>query len=282
MAKPAICSVCATAAVPAGHPGSGVVEVILWCLGLLPGFIYSIWRRTSTVLQCPTCSHKDTLVPLSSPLGQQLQARSASSTGAATSGKSLNLVPTPELLVSLWPSLFGLGNPSGFGHEHYSGLAAMALAVVALELRREGAITIKYASDGKRDKATIDFGTIPSDLGEVATQLLSSPQAKPGVQLDRFLEGLRPGQRSPIGFMTMVWQSGVARGFYTVTTRGAGRNKVFTPVASARSGADAAAQELANRYKSVDESEPELAAELRSAASRALPIPRKTEFEPDD
>ena len=42
--------------------GSGWIEVILWLCYIVPGLIYSIWRRSGEQSICPTCK-KETLIP---------------------------------------------------------------------------------------------------------------------------------------------------------------------------------------------------------------------------
>ncbi len=42
--------------------GRGWIEVILWLCYLIPGLIYSIWRRSGTPSVCPSCE-KETLIP---------------------------------------------------------------------------------------------------------------------------------------------------------------------------------------------------------------------------
>jgi hypothetical protein len=56
--------------------GSFLMEVVLWLCFLVPGLIYSVWRLTSKRDVCTACGSEN-LVPLSSPLGQQV----ASATG---------------------------------------------------------------------------------------------------------------------------------------------------------------------------------------------------------
>lgn len=51
--------------------GSLLIEIILWCCFVLPGLIYSIWRRTSEAKLCRVCGHPS-LVPADSPLGTNL------------------------------------------------------------------------------------------------------------------------------------------------------------------------------------------------------------------
>jgi len=55
--------------------GSFAMEVLLWLLFLLPGFIYSIWRLTTRANNvCPKCSHPN-MIPADTPIGQELIAK---------------------------------------------------------------------------------------------------------------------------------------------------------------------------------------------------------------
>lgn len=38
--------------------GSIGVEILLWCLFLIPGLIYSIWRSFSRYTGCPKCGYR--------------------------------------------------------------------------------------------------------------------------------------------------------------------------------------------------------------------------------
>src|SRR3982750_2071055 len=49
--------------------GSLGVEVILWLCFLLPGLIYSVWRRSTQHEGCPKCGHT-ALIPRASPMAQ--------------------------------------------------------------------------------------------------------------------------------------------------------------------------------------------------------------------
>lgn len=55
--------------------GSCLIEIILWVVGiplfLLPGIIYSIWRRTDRDRICSKCG-SPALVPVVSPKGQNI------------------------------------------------------------------------------------------------------------------------------------------------------------------------------------------------------------------
>ncbi len=51
--------------------GSMAMEIVLWLLFLIPGFIYSMWRLTSKQKVCPKCQHPN-MIPLDSPRGQKL------------------------------------------------------------------------------------------------------------------------------------------------------------------------------------------------------------------
>lgn len=60
--------------------GSILLEVVLWCMGLVPGLIYSIWRLTTKAKVCRQCGGGP-LVPLDSPAGRRVVAQSAGSSG---------------------------------------------------------------------------------------------------------------------------------------------------------------------------------------------------------
>lgn len=40
-------------------PGYFLIELILWCIFLIPGLIYSIWRLCSRHSVCPKCGWKN-------------------------------------------------------------------------------------------------------------------------------------------------------------------------------------------------------------------------------
>ncbi len=54
--------------------GDGVLEVLLWLVLLMPGFIYSLWRANSKRWVCAFCA-ADALVPRNSPRGRALEAQ---------------------------------------------------------------------------------------------------------------------------------------------------------------------------------------------------------------
>jgi hypothetical protein len=61
------CMTCGIDAVPAEeNKGNGLIEIILWICFILPGLIYSIWRRTNVVEICPSCGARP-MVPFASP-----------------------------------------------------------------------------------------------------------------------------------------------------------------------------------------------------------------------
>ncbi|MFX1487416.1 MAG: hypothetical protein ACFFBS_10055 [Promethearchaeota archaeon] len=53
--------------------GKTSVEVILWLFFLVPGLVYSIWRRTGRYYGCPECGNPG-MVPIGSHLGKHLLA----------------------------------------------------------------------------------------------------------------------------------------------------------------------------------------------------------------
>ena len=71
-----ICTHCHTRVTPEVHtPGSGGLELLAWIVFLVPGLLYSLWRRNARTLICPVC-HAPNPIPLASPAGQQLIAQS--------------------------------------------------------------------------------------------------------------------------------------------------------------------------------------------------------------
>lgn len=50
------------------------IEIILWCLMILPGMIYTIWRLTTRRKYCSKCG-SDQVIPLQSPIGKELKTR---------------------------------------------------------------------------------------------------------------------------------------------------------------------------------------------------------------
>lgn len=68
-------------------PGSGWIELILWLFALLPGVIYSIWRRGQRKPVCEACGSRD-LVGLGTPAGKALAAQYGVSKAALVAAKT--------------------------------------------------------------------------------------------------------------------------------------------------------------------------------------------------
>ena len=68
-----ICANCGTASVTPGMPGSGWIELILW-MYIIPGLIYSIWRRSKKSTVCKACGSNNT-VRLAPRAGKPLAAQ---------------------------------------------------------------------------------------------------------------------------------------------------------------------------------------------------------------
>jgi len=101
-----ICKQCGTAQY-GEHvlPGSGWIEFVLYVVYIVPGIIYSIWRRSKKRPTCRACGSRD-VVSLSTPVGSQL-ARQHFPDGVPI-GAPLPLVPPPVrsgLVVALAASL---------------------------------------------------------------------------------------------------------------------------------------------------------------------------------
>lgn len=52
--------------------GSLGIEIVLWLCFLVPGIIYSLWRRSSRVAVCGACGSAD-VVPASSPVAMAMK-----------------------------------------------------------------------------------------------------------------------------------------------------------------------------------------------------------------
>jgi predicted RNA-binding Zn-ribbon protein involved in translation (DUF1610 family) len=72
------CPQCGTVAGPEFRKsGSTSVEVLLWLFFLVPGVIYSIWRKSTERFVCPKCEQTG-MIPLDSPNAQAaLKAKAA-------------------------------------------------------------------------------------------------------------------------------------------------------------------------------------------------------------
>lgn len=71
---PVACTVCKTISAEPENvvPGSTTTEVLLWLIFLLPGVVYTIWRSNARKDVCPAC-HSSLIVPLETPMGQEIQ-----------------------------------------------------------------------------------------------------------------------------------------------------------------------------------------------------------------
>lgn len=74
MSKQYLCTACGhvgeTETIYKGHI---LIEVVLWLCFLVPGLIYSIWRRTSTYEACPSCGNAN-MLPAHAPMAQKFIA----------------------------------------------------------------------------------------------------------------------------------------------------------------------------------------------------------------
>lgn len=52
-------------------PGSGWIELVLWLCYIVPGIIYSIWRRNKKNAACEACGSRE-LVQIGTPVGAKL------------------------------------------------------------------------------------------------------------------------------------------------------------------------------------------------------------------
>lgn len=69
-----LCTHCGHVGIPDRHtPGSGWIELVLWLCVLVPGLIYSIWRRSASRPVCERCGSA-VLLPLESPVARTFAA----------------------------------------------------------------------------------------------------------------------------------------------------------------------------------------------------------------
>jgi ribosomal protein S27AE len=75
MANKMFCPRCGTTAKEKSVTrGSFLIEVFLWCLLILPGLLYSLWRLSTRARVCPSCGAPN-MIPLDSPLAQKMAAQ---------------------------------------------------------------------------------------------------------------------------------------------------------------------------------------------------------------
>lgn len=56
------CTVCGNTTQVGRMKGNGWIELTLYLLWIVPGIVYSVWRRSGPERVCPTCG-KDALIP---------------------------------------------------------------------------------------------------------------------------------------------------------------------------------------------------------------------------
>ena len=67
-----ICKACLLIATPkCVAKGSSLIEAVLWCLFIIPGVFYSVWRFITREKVCPMCSSL-AVIPINSFMGQKL------------------------------------------------------------------------------------------------------------------------------------------------------------------------------------------------------------------
>jgi hypothetical protein len=111
MAEQKLCTVCGTLGNTKRYmKGSILTELLLWCFVLIPGLIYSIWRHSTVAQVCGNCG-SPAVIPLGSPVAQQVLAnRGASSgqiqapaphSGAYALGAAARRAPTGKIAVGI-------------------------------------------------------------------------------------------------------------------------------------------------------------------------------------
>lgn len=75
MASDAVCTNCGYHG-PATYAskGSCLLELVLWMLMIVPGIIYTVWRRTAVPVVCPRCGSAR-LIPDNTPEAARILER---------------------------------------------------------------------------------------------------------------------------------------------------------------------------------------------------------------
>lgn len=81
MAREFYCPNCGTVGRPkTATRGSFLMEVFLWLLLIVPGFVYSLWRLTTKTKACPKCG-APYMIPADSPKAIEALSKRTSSDG---------------------------------------------------------------------------------------------------------------------------------------------------------------------------------------------------------
>jgi hypothetical protein len=69
-----LCTICGFAGYPVKEkPGSVGMEILLFCLFIVPGLFYALWRwKAPGDNRCPSCRSLNTMIPLDSIKGKRL------------------------------------------------------------------------------------------------------------------------------------------------------------------------------------------------------------------
>ena len=72
MATASVCTQCGNISQPKlGVKGNGLIEIILWLFFIVPGIIYSIWRRSGQKNVCVKCK-SDQVIPIDTPRAKKI------------------------------------------------------------------------------------------------------------------------------------------------------------------------------------------------------------------
>lgn len=72
MATANVCTQCGNISKPKlGVKGNGLIEIILWLFFIVPGIIYSIWRRSGQKNVCEKCK-SDQVIPVDTPRAKKI------------------------------------------------------------------------------------------------------------------------------------------------------------------------------------------------------------------
>jgi hypothetical protein len=95
-----LCATCLETIQPKIHtPGHILVELMLWVLFIIPGFIYTVWRNMAKKDVCPLCM-SDQLLPLDSKRAKLLLSQNELISHSTTVPDQVRKMPNQDRKVA--------------------------------------------------------------------------------------------------------------------------------------------------------------------------------------
>lgn len=194
MAEQKLCTVCGTVGTTKRNmKGSILTELLLWCFFLLPGLIYSIWRHSTVAQVCRNCGNS-AVIPLGSPVAQQILASRGTTNEVKTETKPRAAVPAHAPYESRNRVMYKAGQ--ALNRSLFLKLAAWALGIL-IGLAVLGAIVGQMgksssagvsSSPGTNSAATNDADILIARCGKPSSDYSSQYENPPPPMLSRIVE----------------------------------------------------------------------------------------------